>query len=140
MYLNAFNKKERPSFRYLINTCKKRECVEMYLIKYNNQFAGFIYLVDINNISNILYFAVLENMRSLGIGSVALQKIVKQKNKVFLEIEREDVFAKNNEQRKRRSKFYIKNGFVNINLNFKWHGEHYVTLSNGGGTLKEKTF
>ncbi len=74
---------------------------------------GFVYMATIENLTLIMFLAVDENNRSKGYGSHILAKVqsLYPNNKIILSIERCDVDAKDTEQRLRRKKFYIDNGY-----------------------------
>jgi len=75
---------------------------------------GFVYMATIKNLTFVMFLAVDENIRSKGYGSRILEKIqsMHTDNKIIISIERCNEDAKDIDQRIRRKKFYVNNGYV----------------------------
>ena len=112
LYLEAFPKIERMPF-WLIRLYKfnKKACLTGYYE--DNVLCGISFSIKNNEAVSVAYLAVNPKLRGKGYGSKILQEIKKDaKNRiVFLEVEQLDDTADNAEQRRKRVKFYEKNGF-----------------------------
>ena len=95
------------------------------------------------SITNIVYFAVVPELRSRGYGSQILQVIREQhpdtRIVVDIEVEEDSKDAEELERRNRRRDFYLRNGFGSSPVDYVWQGEHYRLLS-AGGIVTEKEF
>ena len=107
------------------------------------KFCGFSNSISHGDITNIVYFAVVPELRSRGYGSQILQAI-REKHPdsrivVDIEVEEDSKDAEELERRNRRRDFYQRNGFEASPFEYHWQGEHYRLLS-AGGTITEKEF
>ena len=93
--------------------------------------------------TNIVYFAVVPELRSRGYGSKILQAIRRQhpdtRIVVDIEVEEDSKDAEELERRNRRREFYSRNGFDAAPVEYHWQGEHYRLLS-AGGSVTDKEF
>jgi GNAT superfamily N-acetyltransferase len=107
------------------------------------KFCGFSNSISLGDITNIVYFAVVPELRSRGYGSQILQAI-REKHPdsrivVDIEVEEDSKDDEELERRNRRREFYQRNGFDASPVDYVWQGEHYRLLS-AGGTVTEKEF
>ena len=107
------------------------------------RFCGFSNSITHGSITNIVYFAVVPELRSRGYGSKILQAIRRQhpdtRIVVDIEVEENSKNAEELERRNRRRDFYQRNGFDASPVDYIWQGEHYRLLS-AGGIVTEKEF
>jgi GNAT superfamily N-acetyltransferase len=107
------------------------------------KFCGFSNSISHGDITNIVYFAVVPELRCRGFGSKILQAIRRQhpdtRIVVDIEVEEDSKDAEELERRNRRRDFYQRNGFDASPVEYHWQGEHYRLLS-AGGTVTEKEF
>ncbi len=107
------------------------------------KFCGFSNSITHGSITNIVYFAVVPELRSRGYGSKILQAIREQhpdtRIVVDIEVEEDSKDAEELERRNRRRDFYLRNGFGSSPVDYVWQGEHYRLLT-AGGTVTEKEF
>ncbi len=107
------------------------------------KFCGFSNSITHGSITNIVYFAVVPELRSRGYGSQILQVIHEQhpdtRIVVDIEVEEDSKNAEELERRNRRREFYQRNGFDAFPVDYVWQGEHYRLLS-AGGPVTEKEF
>ena len=107
------------------------------------RFCGFSNSISHGDITNIVYFAVVPELRCRGFGSKILQAIRRQhpdtRIVVDIEVEEDSKDAEELERRNRRRDFYQRNGFDASPVDYVWQGEHYRLLS-AGGTITEKEF
>ncbi|WP_295069216.1 GNAT family N-acetyltransferase [uncultured Fibrobacter sp.] len=107
------------------------------------RFCGFSNSISHGDITNIVYFAVVPELRSRGYGSQILQVIREQhpdtRIVVDIEVEEDSKDAEELERRNRRRDFYLRNGFDASPVDYVWQGEHYRLLT-AGGTVTDKEF
>jgi len=140
LYESAFPANERIPIKHLLDDKIKRE---FWAFFDGDLFCGFSNSITHGSITNIVYFAVLPELRSRGYGSKILQAIRKQhpdtRIVVDIEVEEDSKDAEELEHRNRRRDFYLRNGFDSSPFDYVWQGEHYRLLS-AGGIVTEKEF
>lgn len=139
LYVKAFPDNERSPLVLLLDD--NSNCSEIFAFYDNELFCGFISILTTNDISHILYFAIDETLRDKGYGTQALHllKQLKHQNRILADIEVNTSIATNNEQRKKRKQFYMRNGYIPSGVYYDWRDESYEILINGG-SLSEKEF
>ncbi len=139
LYVRAFPENERRPFRDLFD--QKANYVETLAFYDAEAFVGFACLLNAGDVSHIIYFAVEESLRDRGYGSEILREIARYREgcRIIVDIERQDRRADNNGQRERRKRFYLRNGYAETGIRYRWHRENYEILS-AGGTLTEAEF
>ena len=139
LYERAFPENERRPFDDMMSSLNRR--LEMCAFYEDNDFCGFAFLLNCGDISHIIYFAIMEEMRGRGLGSRALSDMCKMKagKRVIVDIERDIASSPNIAQRRKRKQFYLRNGFKETPVRYEWRGEQYEILS-CGGPLSEKDF
>lgn len=140
LYESAFPANERIPIKHLLDNKIKRE---FWAFFDGDLFCGFSNSITHGSITNIVYFAVVPELRSRGYGSKILQAI-REKHPdasivVDIEVEENSKDAEELERRNRRRDFYLRNGFDSSPVDYVWQGEHYRLLS-AGGTVTEKEF
>ena len=148
LYESAFPANERIPMKQLLDNKIKRE-FWAFFNKDNGEnaaapkFCGFSNSITHGSITNIVYFAVVPELRSRGYGSQILQVIREQhpdtRIVVDIEVEEDSKDAEELERRNRRRNFYLRNGFGSSPVDYVWQGEHYRLLT-AGGTITEKEF
>lgn len=140
LYESAFPANERIPIKHLLDDKIKRE---FWAFFDGDLFCGFSNSITHGSITNIVYFAVVPELRSRGYGSQILQAIRRQhpdtRIVVDIEVEENSKNAEELERRNRRRDFYQRNGFDASPVDYIWQGEHYRLLS-AGGTVTEKDF
>lgn len=140
LYESAFPANERIPIKHLLDDKIKRE---FWAFFDGDLFCGFSNSITHGSITNIVYFAVVPELRSRGYGSQILQAIRRQhpdtRIVVDIEVEEDSKDAEELERRNRRREFYQRNGFDASPVDYVWQGEHYRLLS-AGGTVTEKEF
>ena len=138
IYYEAFPKHEQiPLFllNYKIKT-KKSSFMEIYD---ENKIIGMAYIATYKNIAYIFFLAIDKNARGSGYGGKVLEAI-KEKYKgynILLNIENIDKNAENYEQRIKRKKFYIKNGFKDLDYTLTKLEYIYEVLGYGENIKKQ---
>ena len=148
LYESAFPANERIPIKHLLDDKIKRE-FWAFFNKDNGEnaaapkFCGFSNSISHGDITNIVYFAVVPELRCHGYGSQILQVIREQhpdtRIVVDIEVEEDSKDTKELERRNRRRDFYQRNGFDSSPVDYVWQGEHYRLLS-AGGIVTEKEF
>jgi len=140
LYESAFPANERIPIKHLLDDKIKRE---FWAFFDGDLFCGFSNSITHGSITNIIYFAVVPELRSRGYGSKILQAIREQhpdtRIVVDIEVEEDSKDAEELERRNRRREFYQRNGFDASPVDYVWQGEHYRLLT-AGGTVTEKEF
>lgn len=137
LYEASFPPNERRSFPELFDdfhgACEVMAALE------GNRFAGMAVLLTYEDITHILYIAVEEALRSRGYGSRMLDLIRKHYpgQKIIADLERPEENAQNEPQRESRVAFYRKNGYRFTGIDYRWEGEDYCIMSNGGDVTRE---
>lgn len=138
LYYHSFPKNERRSFPELLEN--RFGGTEIFCFYDEDIFVGMACLLNSHNISHIIYLAVDDALRGHGYGSRALELIHSSKpgNKIMVDIEMPDEQSENAEQRIMRKKFYIKAGYKEMPIRYKWRNENYEILSFGGQISEEE--
>ena len=133
LYLSAFPKSEQTPIWFLLHRAK-RDSVKFYGYYDDDVFAGFSYTITQGELTCVQYLAVGAKNRSKGYGTLILSNIKEQypDNRILLGIEAEDENAANNEQRRKRRTFYIKNEYFSTGIFSKMNGVIYEMLMYGG--------
>ena len=154
LYESAFPANERIPIKHLLDDKIKREFWAFFDDDFRGNlsatetaatptFCGFSNSITHGSITNIVYFAVVPELRSRGYGSQILQVIREQhpdtRIVVDIEVEEDSKDAEELERRNRRREFYTRNGFDASPFDYVWQGEHYRLLT-AGGTVTEKEF
>ncbi len=148
LYESAFPANERIPIKHLLDNKIKREFWAFFDKEVGGDaatltFCGFSNSISHGDITNIVYFAVVPELRSRGYGSQILQVIREQHPDtcivVDIEVEEDSKDAEELERRNRRRDFYLRNGFGSSPVDYFWQGEHYRLLT-AGGTVTEKEF
>ena len=148
LYESAFPANERIPIKHLLDDKIERE-FWAFFDKDDGEnaaapkFCGFSNSISHGDITNIVYFAVVPELRSRGYGSQILQAIRRQhpdtRIVVDIEVEEDSKDAEELERRNRRRDFYQRNGFDSSPFDYVWQGEHYRLLT-AGGIVTEKEF
>ena len=140
LYESAFPANERIPIKHLLDNKIKRE---FWAFFDGDLFCWFSNSISHGDITNIVYFAVVPELRSRGYGSQILQAIRRQHPNtrivVDIEVEEDSKNAEELKRRNRRREFYTRNGFDSSPVDYVWQGEHYRLLS-AGGTVTDKEF
>jgi len=132
LYERAFPENERKELRYLV---KPNQFIgEILAIREGEVFVGFCAFLNLHDISHIIYFAIEEALRNQGLGGQALDLITERKKgqRILADLEDESAAAENSEQRRRRVQFYLRHGFAQTQVAYRWCGEDYRILAHGG--------
>lgn len=138
LYEQSFPKNERRPFQHVFTM--PQESMEPLALYDGSVFCGFVCLLNGTTLSHIIYFAIEENLRNRGYGSMALQAIhaYKPNHRIIADLEFDTEKASNSEQRRKRKQFYLRNGYKETAIYYRWRKEDYEILSYGGQVTKEE--
>ena len=129
LYRSAFPKCERKPFA-IIKRMSKSGRTDLWYFKDEYGFAGMC--ATINGADTVLidYLAVPKKRRGSGVGKKILSLLLEHYKGygVFLEIEEQDVTAKNSKERARRKSFYLSSGFTPMDTHVKLFGVNMELL------------
>lgn len=137
LYIDAFPENERFSFEKMIKN--ENGHYETFGFYKDGSFCGFAILLNSLDISHIIYFATLPELRGKGLGAKALAAMgrIKSGKRIIVDIEREVPGCEENEIRRRRKNFYIRNGYSETEIRYRWQDEAYEILAFGGKVSSE---
>ena len=137
LYIEAFPENERFSFSMMLKN--ENGHYETFAFYYDDAFCGFAILLNSLDISHILYIATLPELRGKGLGTKALAAIgrIKSGMRIIVDIEREMPDCSENEIRRRRKNFYLRNGYSETEVRYRWQDEYYEILVSGGELSRE---
>ncbi len=112
LYTAAFQKKDRMPFSLMcLMACLPN--TEFLCFYEGDTLCGFVYLAKMGNMVFLMFLAVDEKLRSRGLGSRILAHVGRMYpgKKLVVSFERCGVAAADLEERRRRRKFYLENGY-----------------------------
>lgn len=125
IYMNSFLKNERFPF-FLLKHCSKEKNVIFNEILDNDKTIGMEYIIECSDFVYLMYLAIDKNKQGNGYGSKALDDLKRRHKTLILIIERPD--RKIIDDRIKRKKFYLKNGFYETNKFIEDNGIQYEIL------------
>ncbi|MDW8570323.1 GNAT family N-acetyltransferase [Staphylococcus shinii] len=122
---NSFPEVERFPMDLILYKLEK-DIGNLLAIYDDDNFIGFTYLIQYNNLTYVQYLAVDDKYQSMGYGSKILQFINEKygMNPIILNIEIVDPTFENYLQRKKEKIFIRKMNLMNLGLYLKIDGEH----------------
>ncbi|MBR6045661.1 MAG: GNAT family N-acetyltransferase [Ruminococcus sp.] len=139
LYYEAFPPEERAPFR-LLELKSRRKNVDFWSILDDRRWAGFMYVVNHEDMSYIFYLATAPDVRQKGIGSAALRLAAKHYAGRRLFLAEEPVYesAENFHEREKRREFYLSNGFEDLGSTVIEGGVTFELLGIGGKVSGEE--
>ncbi len=139
LYNSAFPPAEKIPF-WLLKRAYKKGRAEFLSIYEDKTFIGIAYTVSYGGGVCLFYFATEENLRGGGYGAEILSMLKNRypNTRIYLEAEKPDPAAQNNEMRLRRIAFYARNGFLPCGYDVTEFGVTYDILSFGGNVTFEE--
>lgn len=122
LYVNSFPDNERFPL-WILEECSKENNSNLYAIVDNNKFVGMCYIVNCCNAYYLMYLAVEPSLRNQNYGSKILMDLKEKYKVLFLSID-----APFDNISERRKKFYLRNGFYDINKFYEDTGVKYEVL------------
>lgn len=122
---NSFPEVERFPMDLILYKLEK-DIGNLLAIYDDDNFIGFTYLIQYNNLTYVQYLAVDDKYQSMGYGSEILQFINEKygMNPIILNIKIVDPTFENYLQRKKEKIFIRKMNLMNLGLYLKIDGEH----------------
>lgn len=132
LYESAFPKEEQIPYDDLLRLMPTMG-LDFTAYYDEGEFVGFTIVYPRDTFNWFWYFAVREELRGKGYGQQILSLLIKKYKGCsnILDMESPDQDCDNAEQRRRRSAFYMRNGFRNTGVGKSFDGVDYVILSNG---------
>lgn len=133
IYEEAFPKTERKPFFVVKHSVKKGKA-RMLIAVDRGKLQGFVMVIPYQNTAMVDYLAVSSKARGQGTGSEMIQEVCRRfsDKKIVLLIEQINSAAKNNEQREKRRKFYLQNGFYSSGIFIEGYSGTMEILNYGG--------
>lgn len=97
----------------------------------NQKLVGMMHFIQTPAFVHLNYFAITPDMRSNGYGSKCLNWLKRKfpKQAIVVDVEEIDENSPNSVDRKRRQKFYMKNGLKRSGCVFDWQGTVMTYMS-----------
>lgn len=107
----------------------------------NDDVVGFVVLLNHEDITHIIYFAIEEKYRDHGYGSKIIEMLKERypHKRILADVEEPEEDCDNYEQRVKRVNFYLRNGFVKSDVYYEWLDEDYMIMV-ANGNISEKEF
>ena len=105
--------------------------VDFWALSDHELFVGFMVVLTYKNMAYLFFLASQPAHRSKGYGSLAIEalKNAYPKKELLVDFEKLDDHAANNEQRKKRRNFYLRNGYKETGLFVSYMGVDYEVFS-----------
>lgn len=139
IYESSFRKEDRMPFLLML-IMSYLNSTQFVSFRDGDTICGFVYMATIKKITFVMFFAVDEHIRSKGYGSHILSKIqsLYPDNKIIITIERCDSNVKNIDERLRRRRFYLNNGYIQTGYMVKLgNQEQEILMKNGEFNKRE---
>ena len=129
IYKNSFPKVEQFPV-WLLRIMSHLKGINSVAFYDRNYLCGFLYFFVNERTVFILFLAVNDKIRSKGYGSQIITWIKESypNREIFLDVEKPDENAENNNQRMKRIEFYQRNRIFDINHSFTYDGVTYEIL------------
>ncbi|MBQ1478019.1 MAG: GNAT family N-acetyltransferase [Erysipelotrichaceae bacterium] len=137
LYNASFPDDERIAFRRLLKELSPER--KMYAYYEGEELVGLSYLFFHEDLVYLSYICIEESLRDKGYGSEVLQIILEdlKDHRIALDIEEVKEGTENEEERKRRKAFYLRNGFVSSGVFYRIYHVDYEILCAHGEVKKE---
>ena len=134
LYEEAFPEIERCSFEALTD-CTRSGKADFFVYRDHGENVGFCIVLLPGNYAYGLFAAINRDSWNRGYGSQLVQTVIQTypDRTVVLDIEPVDETAENHEERKRRLRFFEKNGFHDTGYEMRDESGPYRILSNAEG-------
>lgn len=138
LYESAFPKNERRPLEVLLT---EHGPGDVLAVLEGGAFIGLAILLTHLDITHILYLAVEDRLRGRGYGSriLTLIRAAYPGQRIVVDVEEPGAETANGAQRQRRIDFYERNGYRCTDIRYRWRGEAYLIMSNGGD-VSEREF
>lgn len=121
----AFCMQERSTFDLFMVGCKTG-MADLLAFLDGEKFVGFAYIVTWRRMLYLYYLAIDPGSRGKGYGSAALDTLKDRYSPDSITLNME--FPDGSEEKERRLKFYVLNGFMENRVKEKWHGMDFELM------------
>ncbi len=138
LYLEAFPSNERIPI-FILKYMDRKNRGNIYSLYDDDKYVGLLCVMSDENTEYVVYFAIVSELRCEGYGTSVL-KLIKENSpdkRIILNIEEVTEKAANFEDRDKRKKFYLKNGFTSAPFKTLERGEVFETMVYGEQITKE---
>lgn len=141
LYIKAFPKNERLPLS-LLTFRAMGHAIDFLSLHDGDSFVGFCYLVTKDNLTFVFYLAIDDTKRGKGYGSKALEAIDNycSSSRIILNIESQDETSTNADQREKRKKFYLKNGYRSTSIKVIEMNACYEMLIYGEENIEQSDY
>ena len=103
----------------------------------SNELLGFTIVYPRKTFNWFWYFAVPQELRGKGVGQMILSRLIEKYRDCtnILDMESPEQVCENQEQRCRRHKFYLRNGFSDTGVGRSFQGIDYTIMKKGEGAF-----
>ena len=114
--------------------------MELLAVTEEDRFVGLAFNMLDEKLALLDYFAIAPDLRSSGFGGQAIRCLLERfaGKKYIFEIEKQDPQAENAEERKRRKKFYLRNGLKETGLFVNVYATDFELLTPDGNLTFEE--
>ena len=139
LLVEAFPPKERPKLDIMIEKADQG-LADFWVIREENRTIGMAYILMVEDIAYLFYFAVDSTCRGKGYGTTAMKTIMEKykDSKLLFSIEDWEEEAENTEQRIKRHQFYLRCGLIDLPFTLKGNGMIFAVMSNSDAIDSEK--
>lgn len=130
LLIEAFPPKERPKLDIMIEKADQG-LADFWVIREENRTIGMAYILMIEDIAYLFYFAVDSTCRGKGYGTTAMKTIMEKykDSKLLFSIEDWEEEADNTEQRIKRHQFYLRCGLIDLPFTLKSKDMSFAVMS-----------
>ena len=135
--INSLAKEAFPPEEYLapdtLVEMSKADNFDFFALMDSNVFVGFMVVQTDKNLAYLFFLAIDPSCRAKGYGSRAIETLrtLYPGKKQVVDFERLDETAPNNEQRRKRRQFYLRNGYKETGLFLSYLGVDYEVFCMG---------
>ena len=130
LYYTAFPKREQVPMGILLSRTKNKD-IRFEAYYDGNVFVGFTYVITNKDLTYLFYFATSAEVRGEGYGTQILShfKASYPNQRLVLNCLAEDENAADNDMRKRRQNFYLRNDYIYAGFSCKMNGNHVIAFT-----------
>lgn len=129
LYREAFPREERKPFSMIVKMAKQGKS-DLWYLEHERKFVGLAATINGPELILLDYFAIPRTLRGKGIGTAALQTLMRHYGSkgFFLEIESTQEQAPNQAERERRKRFYLSVGLQELQVTAELFGVNMELL------------
>ena len=141
LYESGFPTAERLPYEMLVRFADKMP-VDFFVYRSEDRFVGFTYTAYFKNTAWLFYFAVEQELRGEGYGSLILAELLTtlKTDRIIIDIESTDQASENTAERASRKSFYERAGFKDTDISRSYRGITYQIMVRGEGGISEEEY